>query len=334
MSSTDVEPAGGDRLVLAPDEPGPGHPRGARRGRHPRDSPAGTGTAASTTSSSGSSPRRSSRERVRRPRPVPAQAAVALPGARAARDDRERRALDELGSVGRDRPRGRAAAEVRRPARARRRAGRARRPRAGRGRGRSRVCATCRPTEIAAAGGRGARGPPVSAGRGAPGVAFLAALDPLAWDRDLLRSLYDFDYLWEVYVPAAKRRWGYYVLPIHLRRPARRPDRAAARSEGRTPSGSPGCGGRTASTRSRSPGSSRHSARPWTSIGRSAGCTGWRGRGRAAIREPREAGSGAPERPARGALAEVDDARHPGAAVALLVDSREPERRTRGRRPP
>jgi len=50
----------------------------------------------------------------------------------------------------------------------------------------------------------------------APGVAFVAALDPLAWDRDLLRSLYDFDYLWEVYVPAAKRRWGYYVLPIHF----------------------------------------------------------------------------------------------------------------------
>ena len=47
-----------------------------------------------------------------------------------------------------------------------------------------------------------------------PGVAFLAPLDPLVWDRDLLRSLYGFDYVWEVYVPAAKRRWGYYVLPI------------------------------------------------------------------------------------------------------------------------
>ena len=45
-------------------------------------------------------------------------------------------------------------------------------------------------------------------------VAFLAPLDPLAWDRDLLRSLFGFDYVWEVYVPAARRRWGYYVLPV------------------------------------------------------------------------------------------------------------------------
>ena len=47
-----------------------------------------------------------------------------------------------------------------------------------------------------------------------PGVAFLAALDPLAWDREFLRTCFDFDYIWEVYVPQAKRRWGYYVLPI------------------------------------------------------------------------------------------------------------------------
>jgi uncharacterized protein len=48
----------------------------------------------------------------------------------------------------------------------------------------------------------------------APGVAFLAPLDPLVWDRQLLRPLFGFDYIWEVYVPEKKRRWGYYVLPI------------------------------------------------------------------------------------------------------------------------
>jgi uncharacterized protein YcaQ len=47
-----------------------------------------------------------------------------------------------------------------------------------------------------------------------PGAAFLAPLDPLVWDREFLRTCYAFDYIWEVYVPAAKRRWGYYVLPI------------------------------------------------------------------------------------------------------------------------
>jgi uncharacterized protein len=52
------------------------------------------------------------------------------------------------------------------------------------------------------------------AGGEPPGVTFLAPLDPLAWDRDLLRSLFGFDYVWEVYVPERKRRWGYYVLPL------------------------------------------------------------------------------------------------------------------------
>ncbi len=47
-----------------------------------------------------------------------------------------------------------------------------------------------------------------------PGVTFVAPLDPLVWDRDLLSRLWGFDYRWEVYVPAAKRRFGYYVLPV------------------------------------------------------------------------------------------------------------------------
>src|SRR5439155_22319341 len=44
----------------------------------------------------------------------------------------------------------------------------------------------------------------VPPGGAEPGVAFLAPLDPLCWDRDLLRRLFDFDYLWEVYVPEPK----------------------------------------------------------------------------------------------------------------------------------
>ena len=51
-------------------------------------------------------------------------------------------------------------------------------------------------------------------GGAAPAATFVAPLDPLCWDRDLLRRLFGFDYVWEVYVPEPKRRWGYYVLPL------------------------------------------------------------------------------------------------------------------------
>jgi uncharacterized protein len=47
-----------------------------------------------------------------------------------------------------------------------------------------------------------------------PSVSFVAPLDPLMWDRRLVRTLFGFDYIWEVYVPAPKRRHGYYVLPL------------------------------------------------------------------------------------------------------------------------
>jgi len=43
---------------------------------------------------------------------------------------------------------------------------------------------------------------------------FLSPLDPLLWSRKALRELWDFEYAWEVYKPPAKRRWGYYVLPV------------------------------------------------------------------------------------------------------------------------
>lgn len=46
------------------------------------------------------------------------------------------------------------------------------------------------------------------------GVNLLAPLDPLIYDRERTRAVFDFDYAWEVYTPAARRRWGYYVLPI------------------------------------------------------------------------------------------------------------------------
>jgi hypothetical protein len=44
-------------------------------------------------------------------------------------------------------------------------------------------------------------------------VLFLAPLETvIAHGR--AKSLFGFDYIWEVYKPAAKRRWGYYTLPI------------------------------------------------------------------------------------------------------------------------
>jgi uncharacterized protein len=50
-----------------------------------------------------------------------------------------------------------------------------------------------------------------------PSVAFLSPFDALVWDRKLLGSLFGFDYVWDLFHPPAKRRFGYYVLPIVFR---------------------------------------------------------------------------------------------------------------------
>ncbi|MGZ4335034.1 MAG: DNA glycosylase AlkZ-like family protein, partial [Gaiellaceae bacterium] len=47
-----------------------------------------------------------------------------------------------------------------------------------------------------------------------PSVAFIAPFDSLLWDTALLASLYGFEHVWEGFFPPAKRRWGYYVMPI------------------------------------------------------------------------------------------------------------------------
>ena len=43
---------------------------------------------------------------------------------------------------------------------------------------------------------------------------FLAPLDPMLWDRKLVEALWGFKYSWEIYTPADKRKYGYYVLPV------------------------------------------------------------------------------------------------------------------------
>jgi uncharacterized protein YcaQ len=43
---------------------------------------------------------------------------------------------------------------------------------------------------------------------------FIAPLDNLMWDKSLIRTLFGFDYQWEVYTPPQSRKYGYYVLPI------------------------------------------------------------------------------------------------------------------------
>lgn len=61
----------------------------------------------------------------------------------------------------------------------------------------------------------------------------LSPFDPVVWDRKRAAMLFDFDYAIECYTPAAKRKYGYFCLPIlHRGRLIGRVDAKAHRAQG------------------------------------------------------------------------------------------------------
>jgi uncharacterized protein YcaQ len=64
-------------------------------------------------------------------------------------------------------------------------------------------------------------------------TALLSPFDPVVWDRRRVREWFGFDYALECYTPAAKRRYGYFVLPIlHRGKLVGRLDAKAHRAQG------------------------------------------------------------------------------------------------------
>jgi uncharacterized protein YcaQ len=47
-----------------------------------------------------------------------------------------------------------------------------------------------------------------------PRCELIAPLDPFLWDKQLIKTIFGFEYSWEIYTPDEKRKYGAYVLPM------------------------------------------------------------------------------------------------------------------------
>ena len=64
-------------------------------------------------------------------------------------------------------------------------------------------------------------------------TALLSPFDPVTRDRVRMEDLFEYEYVLEMYKPAAKRRWGYFALPVlHGDRLVGKLDATAERDEG------------------------------------------------------------------------------------------------------